>query len=1186
MADDINIDEIQSRLDELASALNSAASSLSSSLDGAAKSSKKSAQAEDQSTAATNQSTKSLNENTSAVDKRTEAEEEAAKKIAKSNAAYSKAIGSLQQFGSNLRNSATGVDKGFAKYGSGLTNVGDAAVALGDQFGIVGGAIGRAVSAITVFATAGLEINQAISDTRVQLNKFAGVLPITQAQLGEMAAAAQFSGTDIKKFGDVLSGLGPNVLGLGGNTAEASVRFLEIANVSDDVRRQFSRMGVEQERLVELQGEYGALQSASGLQALQALKTDKQIQKESLKYAESLTTISEITGLTAEQQRAEAEVVQRDLREKLQTQQEIAKVQRLEAQGRQEEADALRAEIEKRKDAQGQLANILGPDLAIQISQSLRTGAIDPTNSALAQLGISAGELTRIQEESADGQEAAGKIQDLVFEKLGSRMEDFGGSLQFMDESTLRSLGFTQELIDKFAAFGNRQESTSEQITAAEERRQKKLQEATDKQVDNQAELSLAEAAFRQEFNAIATEIGAKILPIFTKLYGVIQPVIRVVGDILTPVFDVLVSVLNPVIDLLGVVFDILEFAFTPIIKVLGTVFSGLSIVIEALLSPITALKESTAGLSEGFRKSYDDFEKFLLEPIENLGQGIKNFYSETWADLVESFGWLEDPIESVTSAFESLFEWFSNLSFSDILPDIKLPSWLGGGGDDDKKEDKKEDEGPGFFSSLGDTLSGAGGAAFDALSGVGGTITDSLSGIGGTVTDVLGTAFEVATTPHRLAFEGLQSVAGTVIDSFSGIDGSITDSLSGIGGTVTDVLGTAFDVATTPHRLAFEGLQTVAGTVIDSFSGIDGTIIDSLSGLGGTVTDVLGTAFEVATTPHRLAFEGLQTVAGTVTDAFSGIGGTISDTMGSAFDTVTAPIVSVFDTLKDVAGSIGGIVSEKLKESFDLMYDIYDSIRIGLAGEFDTSTVLGRRELLEQGTDEDWSKLAVFNEQKERNEQSGGNLYESEDALKRDVLNSIYGVAIDAGTSLTSGSEINEETGEQKRFKSIETWTDSIDALGEVARLATKSGYDQRLVSGDNPDGEIYEKDFSTRTQSRDEIIETKDYFREGARAVGDWFRELDSSVKMLVDSSPLDGPIPNATDKLVDDVVQQTEASTVATTDTAPTEQSKDTSLLEQLVQSQQMMINSLGSKLDSVVSALDDGNDTQAKILRNTY
>jgi len=89
-----------------------------------------------------------------------------------------------------------------------------------------------------------------------------------------------------------------------------------------------------------------------------------------------------------------------------------------------------------------------------------------------------------------------------------------------------------------------------------------------------------------------------------------------------------------------------------------------------------------------------------------------------------------------------------------------------------------------------------------------------------------------------------------------------------------------------------------------------------------------------------------------------------------------------------------------------------------------------------------------------------------------------------------------------------------------------------------------------------------------------------------MLVDSSPLDGPIPNATDKLVDDVVQQTEASTVAPTDTATTEQSKDTSLLEQLVQSQQMMINSLGSKLDNIVSALDDGNDTQAKILRNTY
>ena len=408
-------------------------------------SSSKAADAVKSNTEATKKQTEVLSGSTKAL----EAGAVAQQKYAEAAANFSRGLISGQAAVMNFGKALIDGQKNLEKYGGAFENAGDAAWDIGKNFGVLGTIIGGAAKALGFFAAGIFKSVDSVVQFRDETSKFAGILPTTISGIQELGSNARFSGEEIMKLSKTMSGFGTNILSLGGSAGEGALRFMEMAAVTDDVRRKFGRLGVDQDRLLEMQGMYIQMQGISGKALENRTKTEGQLQRESLAYAKNLIIMSDLTGQTAEQMQQEREVVKAEFEEQVKIRQENIQIQRLRAAGEHEAADAIKKEQDNRTQLIQTMTDAYGRDIGSQFGRLARTGVYDQFTSGLATLGVSATEVSNIVKTSgniqADSLKQAQKVTDLQ----NNMVERVGDSFQFMGEESARALLGSTEAITK-----------------------------------------------------------------------------------------------------------------------------------------------------------------------------------------------------------------------------------------------------------------------------------------------------------------------------------------------------------------------------------------------------------------------------------------------------------------------------------------------------------------------------------------------------------------------------------------------------------------------------------------------------------------------------------------------------------------------------------------------------------------
>ena len=407
----------------------------------------------------TSTATNAVNANTAATKKQTEAMSGSTKameagaaaqqKYAEAAANFSRGLISGQAAALGFGKALIDSQKNLEKYGSAFNNAGDAAWDIGKNFGILGMAAGGLVKAFGAVASGVFKSVDSVVQFRDETAKLGGVMPTTLSGIQELGSNARFSGAEIMKLNKVMSGFGTSIIGLGGTAGEGQLRFMQLSAVTDDVRRKFGRLGVDQDRLNELQGMYIQMQGVSGKALENRTKTEGQLQRESLAYAKNLIIMSDLTGQSAEQMQKEREVVKAEFEEQVKIRQENIQIQKLRADGDHAAADAIKKEQDNRTALISTMTDAYGREMGSQFGRLARTGAYDTFTGGLATLGVSATEVSNLVKNSGNIQADSLKQVDNVTNLQSNMIESVGDAFQVMGEQTAQTLLGSTEAVAK-----------------------------------------------------------------------------------------------------------------------------------------------------------------------------------------------------------------------------------------------------------------------------------------------------------------------------------------------------------------------------------------------------------------------------------------------------------------------------------------------------------------------------------------------------------------------------------------------------------------------------------------------------------------------------------------------------------------------------------------------------------------
>lgn len=354
----------------------------------------------------------------------------------------------------SVANSLLSSQKGLSKYGEVANQAAAGAEKMASSIPIVGDALGALVGTIgkigAKLVSDGLAMVDSLTTLRDGLVKTGGSLPVTAGQLADLAKDARYSGENMKVLGKITESLGTGLRSLDATAGRGAVKFMEMANVTDETRRQFGRMGVDQERLTELQALYVKQQQASGNSYDLQTKTAAQLRKESLAYAENMQKLSALTGKQAEQLQAEQEAVAAVVQERMATLKEMSDEKRLREAGDEAGADAIRAEREKRQKFAQELQKMgLTQDEQMKAMQMYRLGAYTDYTKSMAQLNPGLMSLAQgVKNGSVNVEQGAKEFGEGLTEGKIRLSNNFNGIADAMDPQVLGdTFGLTSETL-------------------------------------------------------------------------------------------------------------------------------------------------------------------------------------------------------------------------------------------------------------------------------------------------------------------------------------------------------------------------------------------------------------------------------------------------------------------------------------------------------------------------------------------------------------------------------------------------------------------------------------------------------------------------------------------------------------------------------------------------------------------
>jgi hypothetical protein len=421
--------------------------------------------------------------------------------LKKGNADFSRGLKNTGEATVNFGKALISAETSLTKYGASANQLGGAAWDIGKNFGLLGMAVGGALAVLGLAANSILTLNQNIIDFRDGFTKQAGVLPITTENLGKLASEAGFAYNRMPMLAKAVQNLGPSLLSLGGYAGEGAVRFMNIANVGEETRKRFSRMGLQQEDLLQYQSYYIELQRAGGQSQENKRKTDQQIQRESLLYAENLLVLSGLTGEKAETIKDRQQQEMLKLEEQSAILAENEEIKRLRALGTAEanaKAEEIAANQKLRRETIEALAGQGREAEAFAAGSLMRLGSYTDATAKYANAGF-------LQQTNAlkRTRDVTGFIEDITSTQMGIN-ERMNTATQFVADAADQMGGLGHQSLITVNRIGNDLRESTERLR---NQQNEKGAEGTDTLADTAASIQELEILASQKFQAFLETI-------------------------------------------------------------------------------------------------------------------------------------------------------------------------------------------------------------------------------------------------------------------------------------------------------------------------------------------------------------------------------------------------------------------------------------------------------------------------------------------------------------------------------------------------------------------------------------------------------------------------------------------------------------------------------------------------------
>lgn len=347
--------------------------------------------ANDKQSKSTDELTDSTEELTKKQEMYARAEKERQEAVEEATNRINKAMGTVANGFLSLGSVVMDSTHTFQKYNGLVGSAGDAALDLGKNFGVLGTVLGGVVKAATLLMQYQLTQADSLLKFNDQISKMGAANAFSTDTILEMANKIGFAAKDLDKLMAPMQRLGSTFKQLGNGAVDSTNRFMEMANVGSEVRKEFQRLGYSQTELIEAQAGYVEIMGGAGL-AVRSFGGDmKTLKNVSLSYIKNLQVLSEMSGLSADDQAKRMAAAAADTQFQLYVADMNKKIANATTE---EEKEKLAAQVELAMATKAQITATQGADAGRGYGQAL-AGA--PITEGLGTMAVS-GTLGTIQE--------------------------------------------------------------------------------------------------------------------------------------------------------------------------------------------------------------------------------------------------------------------------------------------------------------------------------------------------------------------------------------------------------------------------------------------------------------------------------------------------------------------------------------------------------------------------------------------------------------------------------------------------------------------------------------------------------------------------------------------------------------------------------------------------------------------
>jgi hypothetical protein len=355
-----------------------------------------------------------------------------------------------------LYKTAISTQEGFAKYNSTISKVGDISVELGKNFGILGTAAGYLVKGFTVLLEYQTQQADNILKATDEVARMGAAGTFTAKQILDMGHGAGLTSMELEKLTGPMKSVSGGFVALGGTTSEGIKKFGEMVAVSEDVRREFKRLGMGDKERNQTMADFVSLMNKSGTAFSGELSSAGAVQQAALQYTRQMYVLADVSGMSVEEAKkkyeAQMSTLETALYQNKMEQDRIAAQKAFDNADTAEERAAASAKLEKiKKDKAGYTAfnNALmqaglGPEQVAAAQRQYFTGYIDGTSAQFAQWGVDLDSLiTKAKSGELDSGEAAQEIKT----GFQSTVNNLGQTTIALDQQTAKNMGLGVDMI-------------------------------------------------------------------------------------------------------------------------------------------------------------------------------------------------------------------------------------------------------------------------------------------------------------------------------------------------------------------------------------------------------------------------------------------------------------------------------------------------------------------------------------------------------------------------------------------------------------------------------------------------------------------------------------------------------------------------------------------------------------------